>query len=69
MSAPLPRVFETGDGGKAMAVAPPPGSPGVIGGDFKGEDLQRAAKDIASFIPFLLSSFPCSKAQLLDMFE
>ena len=49
MSAPLPRVFETGDMGKAMAVAPPPGSPGVIGGDFKGDDLTRASKDIVSF--------------------
>ena len=45
MSAPLPRVYELGEGGKAVAVPPPPGTAGIIGGDFKGDDLTRSSKE------------------------
>ena len=45
MSAPLPRVYELGEGGKAIAVPPPPGTAGIIGGDFKGDELTRASKE------------------------
>ena len=48
MSAPLPRVYELGEGGKAVAVPPPPGTAGVIGGDFKGDDLTRSSKETVS---------------------
>ena len=45
MSAPLPRVYETGEGGKAVAVAPAPGTAGIIGGDFKADELTRVSKE------------------------
>ena len=45
MSAPLPRVYELGEAGKAIAVPPPPGTAGIIGGDFKGDELTRASKE------------------------
>lgn len=66
MSAPLPRVFEMGDGGKAISVNPPPGTPGVIGGDFKGDDLTRASKDIVSLLSPKLGPAFKSSAQIQE---
>lgn len=55
MSAPLPRVYELGEGGKAVAVPPPPGTAGIIGADFKGDDLTRSSKETVFKDQFLAS--------------
>lgn len=59
MSAPLPRVYESGEGGKAIAVPPAPGAAGIIGGDFKGDDLTKSSKETVqisySFRPAAIS--------------
>ena len=70
MSAPLPRVFELGEGGKAIAILAPPGSTGVIGGDFKGDDLTKASKDIVSRLSFLPCPLQHTKIkELVPVFE
>lgn len=45
MTAPLPRVYDEGPGGKAVPQAPGPGQPSNIGGDFRVEELLRISKE------------------------
>ena len=45
MTAPLPRVYDEGPGGKAVPQAPAPGQPTNIGGDFRVEELLRISKE------------------------
>ena len=50
MSAPLPRVYEPQENGKAIAVTSGPGLATNIGGDFNVEDLTRASKETVGTI-------------------
>jgi len=45
MTAPLPRVYEEGPGGKAVPQGPAPGQPSNIGGEFRVEELLRISKE------------------------
>lgn len=45
MTAPLPRVYDEGPGGKAVPQAPAAGQPTNIGGDFRVEELLRISKE------------------------
>ena len=45
MTAPLPRVYDEGPGGKAVPQVPAAGQPTNIGGDFRVEELLRISKE------------------------
>jgi ferredoxin len=51
MTAPLPRVYEEGPGGKAVPQGPAPGQPSNIGGEFRVEELLRISKETVRACP------------------
>ena len=49
MSSPLPKVYEDSGNGTAQPIATTQGLSGAIGGDFKGDELQRVSKETVGF--------------------